>query len=181
MMAVEPIASEIGRVLGDGYPSDLASVLKRMDDGGAFDQPSLFPQARDDQYARKLVWLDPQRRFMILGCTWAPGQVSALHDHGGFWGAELVVSGTMEETVYELIERDGGSRYRFERGASRISARGAVGTIAPPKEYHAFGNPGSEVAHTLHVYGGNLVRCNLFTHEHGSWWRPRAVDLGYDE
>lgn len=179
-MAVQPIAAEIASELGDGYPAGLAAALARMNDRGAFDDASVFPQTREDQYARKLVWLDPQRRFMILGCTWSPGQASALHDHAGFWGAELVVSGSMEETPYELLERVGENRYRFRRGTSRISVRGAVGTIAPPKEYHAFGNAGSEVARTLHVYGGDLVRCNVFTPGPGSWWSARPVDLGYD-
>jgi 3-mercaptopropionate dioxygenase len=178
-MTVESIAEEIARSVALGYSPDLAGALARFDAEGAFEDASLFPKPCGEHYSRKLVWLDPANRFMILGCTWGPGQQSALHDHGGFWGAELVVSGTMEETVYELRERDQ-ERFRFVRGASRLSSKGAVGVIVPPREYHAFGNPTSEVAHTLHVYGGDLTRCNLFGAVDAEWWVAKGVDLLYD-
>ena len=179
IMTLDSIAQEIARITAEGYSPDLAGALARFDAGGGFDDPSMFPPLCEAHYSRKLVWLDPANRFMVLGCTWGPGQQSALHDHGGFWGAELVVSGTMEETVYELREVNQ-ERFRFTRGASRFSTKGAVGVIVPPREYHAFGNPSSEVAHTLHVYGGDLTRCNLFGAVDGDWWVAKGVDLLYD-
>jgi predicted metal-dependent enzyme (double-stranded beta helix superfamily) len=180
VMTVESIAAEISSIVANGYSPELAAALTRFEGGGIFEDLSFFAPLCDDHYSRKLVWLDPNNRFMILGCTWGPGQHSALHDHGGFWGAELVVSGTMEETVYELREREGDQRFRFARGASRLSSKGAVGVIVPPREYHAFGNPSSEVARTLHVYGGDLTRCHLFNPADTDWWVAQAVDLLYD-
>ena len=178
-MVVESIAGAISRPLETGSPQDVTVELGRLVAAGALDDDASFPQPCVERYARKLVWRDPAGRFMIISFAWGKGQATPLHDHAGFWGAEVVVSGTMEETVYELKERAGEDRFRFARGRTRTSKRGAIGSIEPPKEYHVFGNPGDEVARTLHVYGGDLVRCRFFSEDAAEWWTSRFVDLEY--
>jgi len=180
MMVVESIVTAISRLVAAGSPRDLTLELARLEAAGALEDEALYPQPCEEHYARKLLWQDPAGAFIVIGFTWGPGQATELHDHAGFWGAEIVVSGTMEETTYELKERSGEAHYRFARGRTRTSEKGAIGVIEPPKEYHVFGNPGGPIARTLHVYGGNLVRCRFFSPDSGEWWNARAVDLEYD-
>jgi len=33
----------------------------------------------------------------------------------------------------------------------------------------------------LHVYGGDLVRCQFFNPDAGEWWLAQTVDLVYDD
>lgn len=178
-MKTEEIASVIESALERG-PQALASALERLACDGAF-TPSMFTAPRAERYTRKLIHEDPAGRFVILGCTWAPGQGSCLHDHNGFVGAEMVMSGEMEETVYELKESGDDGLFRFVRGRTRYASAGSIGTIVPPQEYHDFGNPGTEPATTLHVYGGNLTSCRLFARaDDDEWWRTKTVSLSYD-
>jgi predicted metal-dependent enzyme (double-stranded beta helix superfamily) len=159
-------------------PPALAQVLAGLAHAGALDDAAFYPAPRLDRYARRLIWHDPGDRFVVVGFTWAPGQVSALHDHAGLAGAEVVVEGTMKETLYELVARDE-ERYRFVEGTSRMSGRGATGVLQPPREHHAFGNPGTVAARTLHVYCGNLTSSLSFERQ-GEWWSAKQIDLTYD-
>src|SRR5947209_574882 len=83
----------------------LASALAGLLKTGAFEDERLYVRPLRTRYARKLIWRDPGNRFEVVGMSWAPGQASPLHDHGGLWGGEIVVSGTMRETRYRLLER----------------------------------------------------------------------------
>jgi predicted metal-dependent enzyme (double-stranded beta helix superfamily) len=157
----------------------LAGALAQLDERGAFDYPGLFAPATKEHYARRLVWLEPNSRFIIIAMTWLPGQASPLHDHAGLWGAEIVVDGEMHETPFGLMECDG-DRYRFARGLDRVVKKGAIGILNPPLEYHDFGNKGTTVAHTLHVYSGNLESCRAYDADSEGWRRSRHVDLRYD-
>jgi hypothetical protein len=62
----------------------------------------------------------------------------------------------------------------------RVSGRGTVGVLIPPLEYHDFGNGGDTVAHSLHVYGGDLKSAQAFADDGDGWWSARRVDLRYD-
>jgi 3-mercaptopropionate dioxygenase len=169
----------IERAIKNDRVTGLAEVLAGLDAAGILDSPGLYAAPRPDRYSRKLVWRDPEDRFVVVGLTWAPGQTSKLHDHHGLWGAEIVVEGTMHETLYDLVDRAPDGRHQFVPGPERISFKGAIGVLIPPLEYHEFGNAGATVARTLHVYGGNLTTSNSFASE-GTWWRPKPVDLRYD-
>lgn len=177
--ATESLIAPIARAVRDDRVTSLAGVLSRLSEQDAF-TPELFLPPRPDHYGRKLIWRDPDRQFVVVAMTWAPGQGSPLHDHAGLWGAEIVVDGTMNETMFALTGRGEDGRYRFERGAHRISGRGTVGVLIPPLEYHDFGNGGSAVAHTVHVYGGDLTTSQAFTDDGDGWWTARRVDLRYD-
>lgn len=158
----------------------LAATLAELLRSGALDGESMYVPPRPDRYSRNLIWRDPAARFVMIGMSWAPGQGSALHDHDGLWGAEIVVDGTMRETRYHLAARDGASRYRFTDAQTRECARGSVGVLAPPLEYHRFGNAGDSIARTVHVYCGDLTKAQLFTRETGEWYRAEPIDLRYD-
>jgi 3-mercaptopropionate dioxygenase len=176
---LEELVSPIARAVKDDRVTSLAAVLVRMQAAGAFG-PELFLPARPQRYARNLIHRDPEGRFVVIAMTWGPGQGSPLHDHAGSWGAEIVVSGTMSETMYELTDRDPADRYQFVRGVRRMSEPGTVSVLIPPLEYHDFGNVGDGVAHTLHVYGEDLTSSQAFTEDGDGWWSSRRVELPYD-
>jgi 3-mercaptopropionate dioxygenase len=140
----------------------------------------MFLPPRSDRYARNLIWRCPQGTFIVVAMTWAPGQGSPLHDHAGLWGAEIVIDGEMHETVFDFAGKADDGRFHFERGMYRRSRRGTLGLIVPPKEYHNFGNAGSSVAHSLHVYSGDLTTAQTFGEDADGWWTARQVGLRYD-
>jgi len=170
----------IRRVVADDRVTNLARTMAQLGGNGAFENRDLFAEAHAERYARNLISHDPEGRFVIVGITWAPGQMSSLHDHGGLWGVEIVVDGEMRETAYSLVDRDARGRCRFVREQERTLSRHSVSVVIPPHDYHVFGNVGTLPAHTLHVYGGSLARCNAFTPESDGWWTGRSVGLNYD-
>jgi len=173
---VEPIL----RAVKDDRVTGLANTIARLGESGTFEDPGLYLSACPEHYARRLIWRDPENRFVVVGMTWAPGQTTPLHDHGGVWGVEIVVGGTMRETSFRLVDRDPDGRYRFIRAGERMATKGMAGVLCPPHDYHTFGNAGTTPAYTLHVYGGTMSRCNVFSAESDGWWRAENVQLGYD-
>ncbi len=157
------------------FPAILSGLARER----AFSR-KLFHPLVAGHYARKLIFRDPRERFVVVGMTWGIGHASPLHDHAGLWGAEIVVDGTMSETLFTLLERAADGRYRFEAGTHRIAEAGAVGLLIPPLEYHDFSNVGTNVARTLHVYGGDLTSSNAFARDPDGLWSARRVELHYD-
>jgi len=174
---IDSLVRPIARAVKDDRVTTLAATLARLEATGTLANPVLFAAPETGRYARRTLWQDVDGKFVVVAITWAPGQSSALHDHDGLWGAEIVVGGTMRETAFQLVDRDRAGRYRFLRGASRDARKGTVGTLNPPLEYHEFGNAGPTTAHSIHVYGGTLDRCRAFTADTDGWWNANQVDL----
>ena len=174
----QPI-EEIEAAIASDRVTELAAVLARLGRTGAFADPNLFAKPVDEHYARRLIWRHPQGRFVVVGMTWAPGQGTLLHDHSGLWGGELVVGGAIREQTYVLLESEGG-RHRFAASTTSVATSGAVGVVAPPFEYHRIENAGDDVAHTVHVYAGDLVRSRCFKKLEDGWYESADVQLRYD-
>jgi predicted metal-dependent enzyme (double-stranded beta helix superfamily) len=177
---LERLIGPIGRAVDGDRVTGLARVVTQLEAAGAFEDPALYPAPRTDRYARRLIWRDPDERFVVVGVTWQPGQASPLHDHAGLWGVEIVVQGTMEEQAFRLVDRDALGRYRFHRESEGFVTRSSVGILLPPLEYHTFRNAGAQLAHTFHVYGGTLDHCRAFVEDDDGWWRGERVALAYD-
>ena len=173
---VEPIAQA---VKADRVTS-LATVLRELTAGGAFENPALFAPARTDRYVRRLLWRDRDDRFVIVAMTWNAGQQTPLHDHGGLWGAEIVVTGTMREQNFRIVERDAGGAARFAREPDLTLTERTVGFLVPPYDHHAYANVGESVAHTVHVYTGPLETCIAYSPAGGDWWTGEKHALAYD-
>ena len=113
--------------------------------------------------------------------TWAPGQRTPLHDHGGLWCVEGVVEGVMQVTQFDLVEIVDDT-YRFvERG--RVRARvGTAGCLIPPSDYHVLGNALTDrTSITLHVYGGDLDRCHVFVPRPDGRYERQERRLSYHD
>ena len=97
-----------------------------------------------DSYGRKLVYDGGYFEVMVM--SWAPGDFSAIHDHGGTqWGA-VQCFGAAEHFVYT-----------FEDNLLRTKAKnnyfpGSVKTV-DRHLIHQMGNPGNSCFLSLHLYG----------------------------
>ena len=139
--------------------SDLEDMLGR----GALNLPARFKSARPDCYARRLLYQHPENRYTAVVMTWGPGQGTPVHDHGGLWCVEGVVEGQMQVTQYEVQAEQGGFRVT-PTGAPLTAGVGTAGRLIPPTDYHVLANAQPDATSvTLHVYGGTLDGCRIFT------------------
>jgi predicted metal-dependent enzyme (double-stranded beta helix superfamily) len=104
-------------------------------------------RASHENYARHLIFADPDDRFSILALVWDRGQVSPIHGHH-CWCAVGVYHGLLTETHYRA-GTDG------EPPVETGSVRHAVGesTFDAGSGIHRIGNYSGVLAISLHVYG----------------------------
>jgi predicted metal-dependent enzyme (double-stranded beta helix superfamily) len=157
--------------------TDLCDLLARS----ALALPERFRQTRPEGYARRLLHQDEQRGYTAVVMTWAPGQATPLHDHGGLWCVEGVVDGLMQVTQFDLTDVAGDEYGFVERG--RIEAGvGTAGSLIPPWDYHVLGNAlDDRPSITLHVYGGDLTRCHVFLPRSGGRFERHERCLSYHD
>ena len=110
-----------------------------------------------DNYARHVLYGDPQGRFSVLAIVWDHGQASPVHGHH-CWCAVGVYLGTLTETHYR--EGAGGVADVIDarpRGAGSVSFDPARNGI------HRIANDSGAVAISLHVYGvaQDLIATNV--------------------
>jgi predicted metal-dependent enzyme (double-stranded beta helix superfamily) len=178
--AAAAIVEQIERAVLNDRVTALAAALAELNARGLLDNENFFLPARSERYVRKLLWRDPADRFVMIGITWPPGLATPLHDHGGLWGAESVVTGTMRESTYRAIECDTAHGTRFAREGDVMLPERSVGILVPPLEYHVYHNVTDAVAHTVHVYSGPLEECNTYSPSGGDWWTAQRRTLQYD-
>lgn len=97
-----------------------------------------------DSYGRRLIY--SKGNFEMMAMSWAPGDFSAIHDHGHTqWGA-VQVFGPAEHATFRVDEGRIStlSRTQFNPG----DVVGVSHTLV-----HQMGNPTDEYFMTLHVYG----------------------------
>lgn len=139
--------------------ADLEFVLGRR----MLDLPRHFLGPRPDCYARRLLHRDPAGRYSAIVMTWGPGQGTGVHDHGGLWCVEGVVDGEIAVTQY-LVTPDGEGFFRVSPMGSLVAGTGSAGCLIPPTDHHVLANARPDRASvTLHVYGGDLDDCKVFT------------------
>lgn len=120
--------------------------------GEATAEPGWLPperrRASHENYARHLLYGDPDGRFSILSIVWDHGQMSPIHGHH-CWCAVGVYQGTLCETYYR--ERPSGGppvpAGSTRRDAGTLSFDPAVSGI------HRIANASGALAISLHVYG----------------------------
>ena len=155
--------------------------LSEMLSGSALQLPQSYWRTRQDSYARRLLHQDSDRGYTAVVMTWAPGQSTPLHDHGGLWCVEGVVDGTMEVTQFDLTDQSNGSYEFLERGRLRAGV-GSAGSLIPPVDYHVLGNALTDrPSLTLHVYGGDLTRCHVFLPRPDGRYERHERALSYHE
>jgi len=134
----------------------------------------LLPEAAraldSERYARHLLYRDPEERYEMIVMAWSPGQFTPVHDHAGIWCVEGVIEGTIDVTRYDLTEIVNDERARLVEMDVIHAGLGQCGALIPPLEYHRIANPYDRPAYTLHVYGGQMRSCRVFTqHDDGMY------------
>lgn len=157
--------------------SELSSLLSRSE----LHLPGSYWRTREEGYARRLLHQNPHLGYTAVVMTWAPGQCTPLHDHGGLWCVEGVVDGAMEVTRFDLADQSNGSYSFVERGRLRAEV-GSAGSLIPPVDYHILGNALEDrPSLTLHVYGGDLTTCHVFLPRPDGRYERHARALSYHE
>jgi len=143
--------------------------------------PPSFIVPVKERYARRLLHRDAERGYSIVVMTWGPCQATPIHDHAGLWCVEGVWGGSINVQQYDLVEQQG-EMYRFSRQNSYEAGVGSAGCLIPPYEYHSISNTcDSSPAISLHIYGGDMVSCNVFNEEGDGWYRRTLRTLGFDQ
>ncbi|MEM8963601.1 MAG: cysteine dioxygenase family protein [Acidobacteriota bacterium] len=169
-------AVEAGKGDHTAITSAVQKVLEECIANGDIDLPAALRRPVAERYARHSIHWDPVRNYSVLAMVWASGQGTPLHDHDGMWCVEGLLQGELAITQYELHERQD-DRYRFSKD-STVSARvGSAGGLIPPFDYHTIENPNDTTAITIHVYGGQLMRCNIFEPVANNWWQAETRTL----
>ncbi len=162
--------------LGDVHRTTAAvkRSLSELIRAGRIELPRRYFDPLPHTYARRLLHRDDARGYNAIVMTWGPGQGTPLHDHGGIWCVEGVVSGEMAVVQYELVDPEQATaentnpaaseeRFRFAPRGRVHALAGASGALIPPFEYHTLSNAlPDQVSVTLHVYGGEMKTCHLF-------------------
>ena len=104
-------------------------------------------RASHENYARHLIYADPQGRFSILALVWDRAQMSPIHGHH-CWCAVGVYRGMLTETCYREAKAG-------EPPVEIGSARHPVGasTFDAGSGIHRLANVSGVLAVSLHVYG----------------------------
>lgn len=115
-------------------------------------------------WAHLVQYTEPRLRMTLVGVpgiatwlmTWAPGQGSGLHDHGGSAGAFVVVRGSIRQDVVD----DQGQVHTGSYQVGQVSSfkRDVV---------HELRNEGSEGAVTIHAFRPELIGLTSYVLEHG--------------
>jgi predicted metal-dependent enzyme (double-stranded beta helix superfamily) len=154
---------------------DLANAIQ----SGQIRLGAKFCLTKPGSYARRLLLRNKAMGYTVVSMAWAPGQTTPIHDHAGIWCVEGVVQGEISVIRYKL-ERQDGNLFRF-LGRDPISAGvGSTGSLIPPDEYHVLANKTSSIALTLHVYGGEMDHCNVYSPRPSGWYECTRHQLTYD-
>jgi predicted metal-dependent enzyme (double-stranded beta helix superfamily) len=184
-LGFQPLIGRLDRAVELGATAAVAgrikSDLSEIIHARAIDLPERYRQPRLDCYARRLLHLDPERRYSVVVMTWGPGQGTPLHDHGDTWCVEAVVDGEMDVTQFVLVQ-DRGQLCRFEQRSRVRSLVGSSGYLIPPFQYHILRNAlPDRTSITLHVYGGEMRRCFIFEPRDDGWHERREKALHYHD
>ena len=178
---IEQVVKELTISQNDGERTTavekaLPALLQKKD----WLQPeSLKPNSTN--YARNLIYRDPDLGFVVVAMVWLPGQKTAVHDHSGIWCVEGVLEGSVRITQYDPI-RDPKSNNGFQLRLSGCfeSGSGDTGRLIPPFEYHKIENVGTEIAITIHVYGKDLLDCKVFEELPDGLFQMETVQMQYN-
>lgn len=150
----------------DGSPpvSGVADCLTTwVEQGGVL--PEEFLRPSKEGYGRRALHVDKDGKFGIIIMTWSPGQSTSIHDHDDMWCVECVYSGRIRVLAYDVDKvAEADDLYLLtpaERGEAGV---GEAGMLIPPKDIHELSNALEEsLSCTIHVYGGHMEQCQVFT------------------
>jgi predicted metal-dependent enzyme (double-stranded beta helix superfamily) len=100
----------------------------------------------------------PDGSYSLQIFVWPPGTETKIHDHSS-WGVYCCAVGSIFEERYERLD-DGSrldhARLRMTRQRMWSTDDGASSVLPHDGGIHRVGNPGNEVAISVHLYGPRL-------------------------
>ena len=147
---LQRLADQIGAAVGlapDVMAREVKAALRDVTAGAGW-LPAERRRASHENYARHLLFSDPDGRFSILAIVWDHGQMSPIHGHH-CWCAVGVYQGQLTETYYRPGAAGGPPvpTTSTRRGAGTLSFEPAASGI------HRISNESGAIAISLHVYG----------------------------
>jgi len=171
------VAASVGDV--EAITHSVQEALSHLATAGRIELPEEMRQPCPDSYARRLIHRSLQPAYTVLAMVWDPLQGTPVHDHSGLWCVEGVIERCIDVTQYDLVERRG-ERCRFESQETMDAGVGSSGRLIPPFDYHTIINASQErCAITIHVYGGEMVRCMTYEPTQNGWYLERERKLAY--
>ena len=173
-------------VVADGDSARCQQVMEVLSDSIGEGNCPLDPvllRPVDSGYGRRLLHHDPAGAYSIVLMIWDHGQGTPLHDHSGMWCVEGVCQGCITVSNYDRLPNlDSGSDiFDFDLKEMMEAGVGEAGRLIPPFDYHTIHNAGSELAATIHVYGGEVLRCNTFLPREGGGYQLEVRELCYND
>ena len=177
---------EAVRSLVSGLPRNIGAVVLERFRAGASelawrdDRPTLDAVTDTPLRYRRVLVSDPARpHFSAILIAWPPGHRTALHDHDGLWGAELVLDGAIAVDEYQNHRQDGSSQPIFQR--TTLLGIGDATVFADRSYIHSCRNLSDERgALTLHVYGGSLERFTSYQPDSEGIFQPWLTPANLD-
>ena len=176
-MIDEAVAAGDERATVDALRNGLCRAIRDR----SIELPACVHDRVDDHYARRELYRCEKNGYSVVAMTWGPGQGTAIHDHAGVWCVEGIWEGQLEITQYELRERVGDERFRFEPVGTNLAGAGSAGSLIPPHEYHTIRNPSdTDIAISLHIYKQPLLCCAHVQPDGGDWYRKADRTMSLD-
>lgn len=175
---------EAVRAQGDGPRCQMVmEALSRSIGEGDCPLDSTLLAPVENGYGRRLLHRDPEGAYSIVLMIWDKGQGTPLHDHSGMWCVEGVALGRITVTNYDRRPNldSGSDLFDFEKQEVVEAGVGEAGRLIPPFDYHTISNEGEDLAATIHVYGGEVLRCNTFTPQESGGYQLEVRELCYND
>jgi predicted metal-dependent enzyme (double-stranded beta helix superfamily) len=139
----------------------------------------IFIKPHKANYKRYLLYSDPDHGFIVMAVVWAPGASTPIHDHGT-WGVVGVLKGSLSITNYKWVKNLSHPNNKSIVECDSISAKeGQTTFVLPPdKDIHMVGNPNTTYSVSIHTYGKELKRYNVYDIENN---KIEKIELSYDD
>jgi len=142
--------------------------------------PTACMVACPEHYARHLLHLDPEGRYSVIAMVWSNGQGTPIHDHGGLWVVECVYEGKIQVETFDKVDESDEGVCHFNKENTVVAGCGQAGALIPPFDYHTIQNPFERPAVSLHIYGGDLLTCDVFEPRSDGSYQREHKDLTCD-
>jgi predicted metal-dependent enzyme (double-stranded beta helix superfamily) len=110
--------------------------------------------AHPREFTRWLFCRDAEGRYMGLVMVWPARHATAIHDHAGLWGIEMVLQGALAVDDFEVYAGSGEPRFV---GSTVLQEGESCAFLGSGGHAHRCTNPSPRrPAISLHVYGGLL-------------------------
>lgn len=176
------VLATIARNMGGGCSADVAELADRLRpvpwwDGCPIAADAL-PQDGAHRY-RRLSLRTPSAADddSVLLIAWPPGHVTAIHDHDGLWGIELVLDGVLQVESFGMTVTP---RLLLAPRDVMPLGIGDHATFTEGDYAHRCRNLSARrAALSLHVYGGSLQRYRAYQHDAEGCWDsvPKRAEL----